>query len=93
MGKINFVCPECEGTILVAHQQVWEVVDIEESEGDDVLIFGEVLEGDVTEVGFYQCHTCGFKLGTEDEENTIAWLRLRGMIEDDPPKQGDAGTT
>ena len=82
--KIKFVCPECGSTELAMAQETHETVsitEIDEAEGEQWFVPGEVVESDVVDVFDYGCLDCDFSIGTSGLQ-AVAWLKEHGMIID-----------
>ena len=80
--KIKFVCPDCGGQILISNQTVTELMDISHVYDDNMLVGGEVLESFLENVNKFMCDACGYEI-SDNERDTIKWLRDHGMLEDE----------
>jgi len=80
--RIKFICPECAGKILVAIQSVTESMDISHVYDGNLLVGGDVLESFIEDIKRFICNSCGYEI-SDNERDTIKWLRDHGMLEDE----------
>lgn len=87
MARIDFVCPECGGDILVESQTVIEYCEVTHMEltGDSGVYVDYSGTLDTYPVGsaeaHYECFTCGFVVSSEVRE-AFKWLQERNMIKE-----------
>ena len=85
MKRINFLCPECGGTLIVVVEELIErssITGLETFEGHEILERGNVEDSEVTAVLHYECDSCHDVVGSTMVE-AIDYLRELGMIEEE----------
>ena len=81
--EVNFVCPECEQTVLSAVLKVTEYVEISSTWDEDDFVIGDTLDGSTDDGPYnFECHSCGFNVG-HSQEIAYKWLMEHGMLVDD----------